>query len=241
MMRRRGLVRWSRVAIAAAVGLMAIVLVTLGWSSERSVHAASRTVVRGEAVGLAAALRGRLADAPDQPLATRLAAAVEAMRGDGVLYAAVLGGGRIDAEAGHASIDAAGLVQWARAAQFNVPTGDIELARSLTRRPRSLGGTGGATPPRGEGILIEFRPRIAGELHEISHRNLVIQVLAATTLIGIAIALIVWSLRREAVVRSTEQARHLAHLGQMSAVLAHEIRNPLASLKGNAQLLAQGL
>jgi two-component system sensor histidine kinase HydH len=29
----------------------------------------------------------------------------------------------------------------------------------------------------------------------------------------------------------------LASLGQMSAVLAHEIRNPLASLKGNAQLL----
>ena len=38
-------------------------------------------------------------------------------------------------------------------------------------------------------------------------------------------------------VRAVEQARHLANLGQMSAILAHEIRNPLASLKGNAQLI----
>ena len=35
--------------------------------------------------------------------------------------------------------------------------------------------------------------------------------------------------------------RRLASLGEMSAVLAHEIRNPLASLKGHAQLLAEQL
>jgi len=33
--------------------------------------------------------------------------------------------------------------------------------------------------------------------------------------------------------------RHLAQLGEMSAVLAHEIRNPLAALKGHAQLIAE--
>lgn len=35
--------------------------------------------------------------------------------------------------------------------------------------------------------------------------------------------------------------RHLQALGEMSAVLAHEIRNPLASLKGHAQLLEEKL
>jgi two-component system sensor histidine kinase HydH len=41
--------------------------------------------------------------------------------------------------------------------------------------------------------------------------------------------------------RARERERRLASLGEMSAVLAHEIRNPLASLKGNAQLLAASL
>jgi two-component system sensor histidine kinase HydH len=33
---------------------------------------------------------------------------------------------------------------------------------------------------------------------------------------------------------------HLAHLGKMSAMLAHEIRNPLGTIKGFAQLAAEG-
>jgi two-component system sensor histidine kinase HydH len=36
-----------------------------------------------------------------------------------------------------------------------------------------------------------------------------------------------------------ERGRRLAALGSMSAVLAHELRNPLTSLKGHAQLLAE--
>jgi two-component system sensor histidine kinase HydH len=47
--------------------------------------------------------------------------------------------------------------------------------------------------------------------------------------------------RRQVMEREADQARHLAALGEMSAVLAHEIRNPLASLKGHAQLLVEGL
>ncbi len=46
---------------------------------------------------------------------------------------------------------------------------------------------------------------------------------------------------REAIARRLEKARHLSSLGEMSAVLAHEIRNPLASLKGHAQLLGERL
>jgi two-component system sensor histidine kinase HydH len=70
---------------------------------------------------------------------------------------------------------------------------------------------------------------------------LIIGVATALLLLALAVVLVRWSLRREAAVRAVEQARHLANLGQMSAVLAHEIRNPLASLKGNAQLLARAL
>jgi two-component system sensor histidine kinase HydH len=35
------------------------------------------------------------------------------------------------------------------------------------------------------------------------------------------------------------ELEHMAQLGEMSAVLAHEIRNPLGTIKGFAQLLAE--
>jgi two-component system sensor histidine kinase HydH len=40
-------------------------------------------------------------------------------------------------------------------------------------------------------------------------------------------------------VRRAAELEHLAALGKMSAVLAHEIRNPLGTIKGFAQLLAE--
>jgi two-component system sensor histidine kinase HydH len=49
------------------------------------------------------------------------------------------------------------------------------------------------------------------------------------------------SQRIEATERRMEEHRRLTLLGEMSAVLAHEIRNPLASLKGHAQLLVERL
>jgi two-component system sensor histidine kinase HydH len=54
-------------------------------------------------------------------------------------------------------------------------------------------------------------------------------------------AAFLWRLlgQREAVERGLEHERRLAALGEMSAVMAHEIRNPLASLKGHTQLLTE--
>src|SRR5262249_45385570 len=60
-------------------------------------------------------------------------------------------------------------------------------------------------------------------------------------LIVVAGVLVRWILKREALERQLAHERRLASLGEMSAVLAHEIKNPLASLKGNAQLLAEQL
>jgi len=51
-----------------------------------------------------------------------------------------------------------------------------------------------------------------------------------------------WQLkRRERQSETREREQRLAQLGEMSAILAHEIRNPLASLKGQAQLLVEQL
>ena len=49
-----------------------------------------------------------------------------------------------------------------------------------------------------------------------------------------------WSAQRRSELERRQAAmEHLAHMGEMAAVLAHEIRNPLGTVKGYAQLIAE--
>jgi two-component system sensor histidine kinase HydH len=57
----------------------------------------------------------------------------------------------------------------------------------------------------------------------------------------VALALSRTTERLSAVRLQAEQERRLVELGRASAVIAHELRNPLAALKGHAQLLAEDL
>lgn len=68
---------------------------------------------------------------------------------------------------------------------------------------------------------------------------LVVSVLGAlVTLIGAGVIRRLL-LRDMALQKQRERDRRLAALGEMSAVMAHELRNPLTSAKGNAQLLLE--
>ncbi len=95
--------------------------------------------------------------------------------------------------------------------------------------------------PEGEAprLVLEFTSPLAVGLLRRSRMVLYANLLAMVMLLGAG-----WLLLRrhrdalQAEAALKEQA-HLASLGEMSAVLAHEIRNPLASLKGHAQLLQE--
>jgi two-component system sensor histidine kinase HydH len=95
--------------------------------------------------------------------------------------------------------------------------------------------------PRQIWVVVEFEPRTWGELTSTSRATLAVG--SVTALAVCFLALWVWrsSQRVLAIERETARARHLAALGEMSAVLAHEIRNPLTSLKGHSQLLVESL
>ena len=89
--------------------------------------------------------------------------------------------------------------------------------------------------------MIDFAPSPAGDLEARARRDLVVAGLGATALLLIAGLVSMLSLRAEQAEERLLEQRNLAALGEMSAVLAHELKNPLASLKGHAQLLEEAL
>jgi two-component system sensor histidine kinase HydH len=90
-------------------------------------------------------------------------------------------------------------------------------------------------------MLIELEPVATRELAASAARTLAIG--GAASLALMAAALLFWrlSLRAQRLREEVERDRRLAALGRMSAVMAHEMLNPLASMKGHAQLLAESL
>lgn len=90
-------------------------------------------------------------------------------------------------------------------------------------------------------IVIEYEPLLALQIAADSRRAFALATIVTAVLLGVAFGYWRLSVRHEAAQLRMDQQKRLGMLGEMSAVLAHEIRNPLASLKGNAQLLAERL
>jgi len=90
-------------------------------------------------------------------------------------------------------------------------------------------------------IVVQFEPVVASRLVARANRSIALALIGAAGLLAAAAVLWRMSRRYEEAERRIEENRRLSLLGEMSAVLAHEIRDPLASLKGNAQLLAERL
>jgi two-component system sensor histidine kinase HydH len=90
-------------------------------------------------------------------------------------------------------------------------------------------------------LVVEFEPPVIDLLEKDLTRIAVVATIAALVLVAFAFA---WSrtmARLSAVQKQAEGERRLVALGRASSVLAHELRNPLAALKGHAQLLLEDL
>jgi two-component system sensor histidine kinase HydH len=232
----------------AAIGLMGVALVAILWTTQRSVRNARAIMLKGQASEANGLMRARMMEMGDAPLEQRLKAAFEAAAAQHLTYVAALErDDSIVAEAGTSSLDRAAMVAWIASAKPGVLVQVGERVRVVYKRtPRPPRANEPPAPPRDPakgpaGFVFELDPVVVDDLDSAATLSLMIGFAAALTLLVLTAILVRWSLRREDTVRAVEQARHLASLGQMSAVLAHEIRNPLASLKGNAQLLARSL
>jgi len=224
---------WSVVAAFVLIG--AALLATV-WSTRSAVSNASTAVQRGQALAIQQAVRAELADLDAVPSAEDLARILQDHQGDGLRYLAMLGpASEVIASAGTPVAGAPRPRELTGRRGLRGSPEEIDGRLRMSLRAFRRMKAGGRTPQ----FVIEIEPVQANALREASTYTLGVGVVAALSLLGVAIVLVRREARRHADERARERERRLAHLGEMSAVLAHEIRNPLASLKGNAQLLAQ--
>ncbi len=86
---------------------------------------------------------------------------------------------------------------------------------------------------------IDIARRSADFLVVHARRNVIIAIASALIVAGLAL-LAAWSARRASRAEQRQlELEHLAHIGTMAASLAHEIRNPLGTIKGFAQLIGE--
>ena len=235
--------RWGLPLVALLLG------VTLIASSLRSYFAARSfgiTLARGQAETFLRAVHARSRAEPGPPSDISLREVLEAHSADGLRYLAVLDrDGAVIASAGTASPDfrgalpAPGVLLPASSVMRMLapPPGPPAPVDPLSHLP--------APPPEAFGpppsLLIEFEPVYAQRLVRDAMVNVLIGVATAVLLMGAAAVFWRMTLRAERADAELARQHHLASLGEMSAVLAHELRNPLAAAKGHAQLLAEQL
>ncbi len=113
-----------------------------------------------------------------------------------------------------------------------------QLDGSLPPPPPEEGGPQGGSY---QALAFEFEPILATGLTQRARMTFFLGT-GVAALLAIA-AIVLWrrAEREEALGTRLAQSERLVSLGTMSAVLAHEIKNPLASIKGNAQLVAESL
>lgn len=237
--------RWARWGwLATTVALGAAVILT-GWSNLLSVREASTTLYSGQNDLLLGAVVQSFRGQEGEPAAEALQRVLAEQSDAGLRYLAVYGhAGELLA---HAGMPAGPVPQSVLGTpgppgpRFEkLPGGRIRATMSAPpHRPR--GGEPQVERRRGRSVLIEFEPLVAERLASHAARALALGVVVALLLMAAAAAFWRMSQRHEEVQRRLEHQRRLGALGEMSAVLAHEIRNPLASLKGHAQLLAERL
>ncbi len=246
------------VALAAALGLAVTVLV-----ARSDLDRASEATVRGEAEVLVAGLHESAWEDRGPPSGEQLAGQLARFRSAGLRYVALHDPSGV-LSAGERTIESRGLAPGTMVIEGERALFVSPLAAMPPPPPLGAPPPGGHPPPPGaprppppglppyppapfdgadaRGVLvIELAPAVLPRLRRAMNRTTFVGGGAVVVLLWCAVLFSVRALRRAEEERRAERDRGLVALGQMSAVMAHELRNPLASLKGNAQLLAEML
>lgn len=239
---------WALILLTSLMG-GALVLTTV--FSVAAAREASDSLIRSEGYSRLRNLAGEARQEPRRPLPAELLAR---HLGDGsgddaeVFYVATYDPHSDQlSEAGRSHLGRERVLTTLRSTPENTATiveGDLAvLIRRLPASRAQRARYPNEAFPRSEQTLlaVEFTPDAAHRLERAANRTLAAGGLAALLLIASACGVALLLQKRAALERHLAEERNLAALGEMSAVLAHQLRNPLASLKGHAQLLLESL
>ncbi|CAM4337124.1 sensor histidine kinase KdpD [Myxococcus xanthus] len=231
-----------------AAVLMCAVLISAALFIRNTALESSALVTRGMANVIMVAGFEAFRDTEGLPDPSALNAFLAAHREGGLRYVAVVDDDQVLASAGEVKL---GRLLLHEGSPLVVEGARARLVSRLRRpRPafgpltqeevRAMSAQGDSLEPRKHlRIVYEFEPLTALALESRSQRLLGVAVASCVGILVLAFAFSRSLAQREALSEELERGRRLAALGTMSAVLAHELRNPLASLKGHAQLLAE--
>ncbi|MBN1771865.1 MAG: HAMP domain-containing histidine kinase [Deltaproteobacteria bacterium] len=252
--------RWAPVVLGLAMGGTLAATLVVGYLGLRG---AGDTLAQGQAGALRRTADRTFRPLGRPPVASDLAEFLADNRDDGVRWVGLArSDGSVLAEAGESLLGP--FVPPGRGGDPSVSRSVGDRMRVALPPPRdgppppmppgpSAGRPGvppgypaGILPPPGDGpepawLVLEFEPLLARQVEAQGLRTLVVGLAAAALFVAFAFVFVRAQRQREALERRLERERRLAVLGEMSAVLAHEIRNPLTALKGHAQLLAEVL
>ena len=221
----------------AATALLALALVMNATASYRGSRLALPGLNRGQADFFGAGVWELLTDASATPNATQMQELLHVNERRGLRYVALVDGdGHVVASAGAPAVDGASPRQDPTTGRIPLIAGNGRFRAYFPAPTLSA-----EQPDRAANVVIEFAPTAAARLMDVARRSVLLAVAMAVLLFVAAVVFFRISSRYESARLNWEQQRHLTLLGEMSAVLAHEIRNPLASLKGHAQLAAERL
>jgi two-component system sensor histidine kinase HydH len=237
--------RWGLLIVTIAMGAA---LVATGVTGYLGARRASDTFGRAAASAMLFAVKRdvwRSADSPQEAVEL----AVEEMGEQGLVFAAVFDkkGQQLHA-AGTPLADFSRIPRRRVLGKIRVvPLGRPGTVRAMApvvaskRRGRDRGDQAGRGRGRRQFLVIDTEPRIVGMIMSRAVITLMITLGASVILVIAAVVFFRLSRRADAIEAQLARDQRLKALGQMSAVLGHELRNPLASLKGHAQLLLEKL